>query len=179
MRETIKVEVDNLLSPEECAELIMLGETNGFEDPTIKTPDGEMVDKSFRNNGRYIFENEEYSSKLFDRFKDLLPQRIEDWKLKDLNSQMKIYKYSEGQHFRMHRDVPYIRENKDRSFLTMLIYLNEEFEGETFFLLDGSVAPVTGKGLIFQQNVKHAGVEVTKGVKYALRTDVMYERSMV
>lgn len=179
MRNIIKIEVEDLLSEKECDDLIVLAEEGGFEDPTIKTPEGEVVDKTVRNNGRYIFENPEYAAQLFDRFKDQLPERLDDWKLKELNPHMKIYKYSEGQAFRMHKDVPYVAPNNDRSFLTMLIYLNEGFEGgETFFLLDDSVYPKTGKGVIFQQNVMHAGVEVTEGVKYALRTDVMYEFSM-
>lgn len=39
------------------------------------------------------------------------------------------------------------------------------------------VAPQTGRVLIFQQrNLYHEGQEVEKGLKYTMRTDVMYER---
>ena len=112
---------------------------------------------------------------LFERFKNELPQEIDGWKLKGLNPQMKIYRYEVGQQFKMHRDIPYRPSDNERSFVTMLIYLNEDYDGGETFFMDGSIVPETGKCLLFQQNILHAGVKVTDGVKYAIRTDVMYE----
>ena len=38
------------------------------------------------------------------------------------------------------------------------------------------VDPIPGRILIFEQEgIPHSGEEVTKGVKYSLRTDLMYE----
>lgn len=54
--------------------------------------------------------------------------------------------------------------------------------GETSFLsMDGEgrvdVNPMVGSVLVFQhRGLLHAGEEVKKGVKYTLRTDVMYEK---
>jgi hypothetical protein len=36
------------------------------------------------------------------------------------------------------------------------------------------VEPRTGRGLMFPHPIMHTGCEVTRGIKYALRTDVMF-----
>ena len=46
----------------------------------------------------------------------------------------RIYKYTEGQRFKMHRDGSYERNAKECSFYSFLIYLNEGYlGGETYF----------------------------------------------
>jgi prolyl 4-hydroxylase len=65
------------------------------------------------------------------------------------------------------------------SVATLLVYLNDDFEGgETAFLDDeenvlSEVVPVAGMALVLRQDVYHMAAAVTKGVKYLLRTDVM------
>jgi len=73
-----------------------------------------------------------------------------------------------------------------KSFLTFLIYLNDDFEGgETRFYLptpNGLVArgvvPKQGAVLIFPQgntaSLIHEGSAITTGTKYVIRTDVLY-----
>jgi len=57
-----------------------------------------------------------------------------------------------------------------------MVYLNEGFEGgETLFLQPKTViVPRTGMALFFQHPILHEGCELTRGVKYVLRSDVMY-----
>ncbi len=53
--------------------------------------------------------------------------------------------------------------------------LNEEFTGgSTDFDLVGSVVPETGMALLFEHRVLHQGAPLLEGVKYVMRTDVMY-----
>jgi len=75
---------------------------------------------------------------------------------------MKIYRYEVGQQFKMHKDVPFRRNENERSFITMLVYLNEDFEGGETFFMNGNVLPKTGRMVAFQQNVLHAGIKVPK-----------------
>jgi hypothetical protein len=42
---------------------------------------------------------------------------------------------------------------------------------------DVEVVPRTGMALLFQHALVHEGCVVTHGVKYALRSDVMYRRT--
>ena len=65
------------------------------------------------------------------------------------------------------------------SFYSYLIYLSEDFEGgETTFFTEPEVAikPQIGWGLLFQHSLIHEGSEVTAGVKYVARTDLMYRK---
>ena len=173
----IRIVIDKLLTEEYCNEIIKTGEDIGFTKPKIKTPDGEMVREDIRNNGSVMIDSEELAEELFNKFKDQLPETLDGgWKLKGLNEQLKIYKYDVGQQFKMHKDVSYIRNENEKSFLTMLIYLNEGYVGGETYFLDGPITPETGKCLVFQQNALHAGMIITEGIKYAIRTDVMYER---
>ena len=59
----------------------------------------------------------------------------------------------------------------------MLVYFNGNFEGgETRFMeqLDQTVVPTPGRAAIFQHKIRHEGLEIRRGVKYAMRTDVIY-----
>jgi 2OG-Fe(II) oxygenase superfamily len=60
------------------------------------------------------------------------------------------------------------------SVATLLIYLNDDFEGGHTAFLDGeSVVPKTGLAVVLRQDAFHAGAPVASGIKYLLRTDVM------
>lgn len=69
------------------------------------------------------------------------------------------------------------------SLLTFMIYLNEGYEGGETQFDDAaksppgesvSVAGKVGMALVFEHELLHEGAEVTAGVKYVLRSDVMY-----
>ncbi|CAF4553628.1 unnamed protein product [Rotaria socialis] len=69
----------------------------------------------------------------------------------------------------------------ETSFITVQLYLNENFQGgETTFLdyFDRSrnvaCKPLTGMVLIFEHRIYHEGSMLEKGRKYTVRTDVMY-----
>lgn len=78
-------------------------------------------------------------------------------------------------------------QDDEASFITMHLYLNEPDEdsmlegGATrFHAMDGSkrhldVEPKTGRLLLFQhEGLLHSGANVTRGVKYSMRTDLLY-----
>jgi prolyl 4-hydroxylase len=94
------------------------------------------------------------------------------------NERLRCYRYAPGQRFKPHFDGSFARDHDERSLLTFMVYLNDDFEGgETALLdLDQMVAPKTGSALLFQHPILHEGCTVTRGVKYALRSDIMYRR---
>jgi prolyl 4-hydroxylase len=71
---------------------------------------------------------------------------------------------------------PYFGEGGTKSLLTLMVYLNDDFEGgETEFPEQGeTIVPRAGTALLFQHMLLHAGKRVRSGVKMVLRSDVLY-----
>ena len=172
-----RLTIDNFFTPDECNELITLGEERGFGESLIRTKDGEVMDKSIRDNDRVVFDDPELAQKLWEKIKEHAPD-IDDWKPYGLNERLRYYRYKDGQQFKPHLDGAFKRGEGDLSLVTMLMYLNEEFDGgETTFILDFTkIKPNTGMVLLFDHKILHSGMPVTNAVKYVLRTDIMYKK---
>ena len=101
------------------------------------------------------------------------------WRFHAVNERFRFYKYEPGQRFKLHHDGCFARSDDEASFLTFMIYLNEpEDGGETSFPeLDLLVPAKTGHALFFQHSLLHEGTELKAGLKYVLRSDLMYRRS--
>ncbi|KAK1760599.1 prolyl 3-hydroxylase 2 [Echria macrotheca] len=114
-----------------------------------------------------------------------------------LNHRMRFLKYSGGEFFRPHRDASYGETTVDgkyqESLFTLHLYLNDSkaaaedpdsvelVGGSTPFLSRDEKRRVdvhckAGRVLIFQQRgLLHSGDDVLQGVKYTMRTDIMFE----
>jgi hypothetical protein len=57
-----------------------------------------------------------------------------------------------------------------------MMYLNDNFEGGETTFRELKIRPRQGMALLFLHNLYHEGTQVTRGVKYVLRTDVMYRK---
>jgi len=55
-----------------------------------------------------------------------------------------------------------------------MIYLNEGYEGGETHFESSSVTGKMGMALVFEHELLREGAAVTGGVKYVLRSDVMY-----
>jgi hypothetical protein len=55
-----------------------------------------------------------------------------------------------------------------------MIYLNDGFKGGETKFNNVVVAPKKGSALIFYHYLEHEGSEVIEGIKYVLRTDIMF-----
>lgn len=166
--------VKNYLSEEECNEFISLSHKMGYEEAAIQTVDGPKLLKTIRNNDRVIFDDINLAQKLFLRVMDYLPEKADDWYLKGFNERFRFYRYEKGQYFDWHKDGSFVRSTNEQSMLTFLIYLNEDFIGGATMLSWDTIQPQTGMALVFPHHLLHRGVEVERGIKYVLRTDVMY-----
>ena len=96
-------------------------------------------------------------------------------------------RYGQGNYFRGHCDGQLELPDGRKSRVTIQIYLGDaEVEGgatRIFTRLGDKgafvdIEPKKGRVLIFQQRgLFHSGEEVTKGVKYALRSDFMFRHT--
>lgn len=108
---------------------------------------------------------------------------------KGLLENVRVYKYEEGQYFGEHYDesVPSPVDPKLFTQWTLLIYLNEKGApvegGETIFHLPGkkgetlAVRPERGAAMLHRHGsscMRHEGAPVLKGVKWILRSDLLY-----
>ena len=73
----------------------------------------------------------------------------------------------------MHKDGAWTEAGLT-SKLTMMVYLNEGFAGGETDFRDFKIVPKLGSALFFIHDVWHEGAAVTQGLKYVLRSDVLY-----
>ncbi|KAI1925518.1 hypothetical protein LOZ58_006001 [Ophidiomyces ophidiicola] len=114
----------------------------------------------------------------------------ERWRIVKLNDRMRFLRYGKGQFFRPHCDGAYATETQ-RTFYTLHLYLNGPTDANplrggatTFWSSDEKrrvdVHPKTGSVLIFQhRGLLHSGDDVLEGIKYTMRSDIMYERDYI
>jgi predicted 2-oxoglutarate/Fe(II)-dependent dioxygenase YbiX len=174
--------IHGFFSGEQCAGMIARSEQAGYEDAPITTASGPVMNKGVRNNARVMLDDVQLAAELWERAAPLLPARIGSRQAVGFNERFRFYRYDVAEQFAIHLDGAYYRDNGDESLLTLMVYLNEDFEGGAtrFFRWHGEewlrVRPELGKALVFVHRQLHEGAPVVSGRKYVLRTDVMYRR---
>ncbi|KAF9074102.1 hypothetical protein BDP27DRAFT_1196159, partial [Rhodocollybia butyracea] len=215
--------IDNLLSSEECEDLIALAESTEPWQPaklpgrSIKLED-QVLNTSYRHSDRILRFDHEAARKIYERVLPFVEQDIGviregskwsgivadvvdgsvqgTWNLVGLNERLSFMRYGPGHFFREHCDGRLDLPDGRKSRVTIQIYLNgsdtDAIEGgatrfkTSAYYYSGrrremkhkflDVEPKVGRALIFQQRgLVHSGESVRKGLKYALRTDFMFE----
>jgi predicted 2-oxoglutarate/Fe(II)-dependent dioxygenase YbiX len=104
-----------------------------------------------------------------------------------MNRRLSFLRYGPGHYFKPHCDgLVDVPNNgiEQKSFVTLHLYLNDDGlqGGATRFWTPDKkhwldVHPKAGRVLIFQQRMLvHSGEGVTKGVKYTMRSDLLFEQ---
>jgi 2OG-Fe(II) oxygenase superfamily len=167
--------IRGVLSAAECEALIARAESAAFEPATINTRSGAKRDERARDNDRVILDDVELASDLWSRVAGHVPVIRAGRQVIGLNERLRFYRYHPGQKFDWHVDAPFRRGNGEMSLLTFMIYLNEGYRGGATAFHDAvDIVGERGMALLFEHGLMHRGDEVTEGVKYALRSDVMY-----
>ncbi len=168
--------VPAVLDAAECTRLIERIDALGPTDAPITTPRGFVMNPDIRNNKRVIIDDTELARDLFERVRGALPAQLFGRRAVGANERFRCYRYEPGQRFAPHFDGAFQRDAFERSELTFMVYLNEGFGGGTtsFHDFEVDVVPKAGGALLFQHRLLHEGCAVTSGVKYVLRSDIMY-----
>lgn len=174
--------IDDVVTPERCDALIAHIEALAPAAAPVTTARGPLMRPDIRNNDRVMFDDLALAAELFERLSPVLPHRLHDRHGEDLgtlvglNERFRGYRYSVGHRFAPHFDGAFVRNERERSELTVLLYLNEGFSGGATAFCDYEVRvdPRRAQVLIFEHLVRHEGCVVESGVKYVLRTDAMY-----
>jgi hypothetical protein len=191
--------VTNILSPNECKELIEKSESLGFADaPLTVGPNQYVMATDVRNNTRVIWDDKNFAAQLWQRLKPFVPVNCTDlvscqnagkgFTVHEVgcNERFRFYRYEEMERFNPHFDGCFARDvgnTQEKSFITCIVYLNDVQNGgqTNFFGRESpkvSVQPVTGNCLFFvHKGNLHEGAMIPKGSterKYVIRTDIMY-----
>jgi predicted 2-oxoglutarate/Fe(II)-dependent dioxygenase YbiX len=166
--------ISDVLTPEQCRELIAATEAIGYETAPITTALGFVHRPDIRNNTRVIVDDVERAGALWESVRGEIPRFLRGRQAIGLNERFRFYRYDPGERFAPHRDGSYRRPNGEESRLTFMVYLNEGFGGGETKFGETSVTPTQGMALVFEHQLLHEGAAVTAGRKYVLRTDVMY-----
>ncbi|NQZ78838.1 MAG: 2OG-Fe(II) oxygenase, partial [Ekhidna sp.] len=135
---------------------------------------------------------------IWERSKHLVTEEWNNQTAKGINARFRFYKYKEGDFFKPHTDGAWTgsRVINDKlvgdaypglySQYTYLILLSEDFEGgATQFMVNANDSNVVnvrtpvGGVLCFPHgrhplHCLHSSEEITKGVKYIIRTDILF-----
>jgi hypothetical protein len=178
--------LDNFLSKQECLRLIDASNDVGFGKTSYP--------KSYRGNLRLIAMDTQLAQRLYLRLLSFVPQTVEEdestWTVHGLNECWRMAKYHPGDRFGAHVDAFFQKSQSEKSMFTVNIYLNGDGDfvgGTTRFYEsrkgsdeEARIVPSAGLCLVFRQpqsaQYLHDGEEVTAGVKYLMRSDVVYLR---
>ncbi|WP_143141406.1 2OG-Fe(II) oxygenase [Nannocystis exedens] len=185
-----------VMSPKECKRLIAAAEAIGFTHAGLAIGDDTYrINLAARNNLRVVFDAPELAAGLWQRVRGTANPQHEGAPVRGLNFRFRVYRYEVGMRFSPHVDVRTavpLGETRE----SLVIFLNAEFEGGAtrFFeekdksqrrgegrgrKFDNKVRfalkPPVGGAVVFDHLLLHEGAEVTAGVKYAVRSDVIYE----
>jgi predicted 2-oxoglutarate/Fe(II)-dependent dioxygenase YbiX len=183
------------MSPKECKRLIAAAEAIGFTHAGLAIGnDTYRVNLAVRNNLRVVLDAQKLALALWERLREHVDPHHEAAPIKGLNDRFRVYRYEQGQRFFPHVDVR-TRVPLGETRASLMIYLNDGFEGgETRFFEEKdkksrrgegrgrkfnnrvrfAVRPAVGSVVVFDHLLLHEGSEVTAGVKYAVRSDLIY-----
>ncbi|CZR65401.1 uncharacterized protein PAC_15301 [Phialocephala subalpina] len=185
----------DVLSPNECEQIIAAAEKIGFTPDAPIRAEGEEI--SILAHNFYWIVDTAFCTKLWARVAGLVPENVGGKKVRGLNRRFRVYRYVPGAEYRAHIDGAwppsgidptndtYIYDSsppdaKQSSLFTFLIYLNDEFDaGETTFFLPSaregsmnaySVKPIQGSVAMFphgetEGSLLHEGTGVRQGDK--------------
>ena len=175
------LKISDVFSAAECSAVIAIAETTGFVRASFFTDkDGTEHYSEIRKSDRCILDSKPFAAELFRRLYSHLPAEINGCKVVGVNERLRVLKYSPGDEFKLHSDGCYISPiDGSYSVLTILLYLNEGYEGGFTTFLDTNSAyvellPHVGMVSLQDQPLLHLVPPLKKGVKYVLRTEVMY-----
>ena len=193
--------VHNVLEPRECAEVLAAVNKKGFTPALVNIGSGmQIFEPGYRDSSRCVVDSSAFSAYLLEVIRPHLPAlwrtkpppngRERNLIIDELNERCRFLVYHRrGQSFAAHFDGSYVRPDDHpkagaRSTVTVQLYFHDVPEahgGATTFLdASGGAArdvrcqPRCGSVLLFTQDLYHEGSKLFAGVKYTLRTEVMY-----
>ncbi|CAF1314138.1 unnamed protein product [Rotaria sp. Silwood1] len=134
----------------------------------------DKYDVQKRNNSRLIIMDHQFARTLWRRlkFSNKITQLVSnrkplgfnvqgDWEMSGVNEAMRLNKYRHDEYFAPHKDAQYAPNGDERSLLSLVIYLNDNYEkGETKFYFPKAAPKFNTKGLTIEEEIQaYSGLE--------------------
>jgi hypothetical protein len=124
------VVIRNALSQEECQQLIDRTEAQGYIAALVNVGGGkEVMIDDYRHSQRCIIDDFDTARMIADRVQPFIPASFRSHEYVELNERLRFLKYRAGDFFAPHCDGSYSRDNGDRSYITLMLYLSGGSEG--------------------------------------------------
>lgn len=201
----ILISISEVFSKKECEKLIDISESMNYEKPLLFPKNLEkslknvqrVTDKNIKkgkNNYentirdclRIIIDSLPFAKVLEKKLKYFIPININNYQFEYVNPRFRFLKYEDSGHFIRHKDENYVSKNNEISLITILIYLNDNYEGaNTKFFSNScdeiglSLKPENGMVCIMEQNIEHEVPKIEKSIKYVIRTELMYSKTII
>lgn len=158
----------NAFTPSECKKFIKTYDAE-MEDARIGDTSNEVVDKSYRDASRVSLNSYQGLGATLAGIGMSANVQAWDFDIKYAN-QCEILRYDKNGHYDVHKDTM-LEPNAYCRKLTILAFLNDEFEGGKFFIQVGreKIYPPQTKGsvIVFPSFLLHGVEDVTEGVRYS------------
>ncbi|GJJ68973.1 hypothetical protein EMPS_01319 [Entomortierella parvispora] len=186
--------VQSILTPEECQAMIERSEAIGYGQALVNMGSSGVGVRipGYRDGQRCIIDDRAFADELWKRIEPYIPLEYEHRPRIELNERLRFLKYGPSDQFQPHMDGEYRRTDGSGHVtkVTIQFYLNDTCTGgATSFLNEREfssdrggaiekleVSPKPGQILVFQHDLVHEGSKVTEGVKYVVRSDILYGR---
>src|SRR5438270_186004 len=103
--------IHGFLTAEECRSFVARSEATQYQEATITSYSGFILDKEIRDNARVILDDFSLAGELWQRARPLLPAKLGNWQIVGLNERFRFYRYDSGQKFAPHYDGEFRRPN--------------------------------------------------------------------
>ncbi|CAF3782067.1 unnamed protein product [Rotaria sp. Silwood1] len=124
-----------------------------------------------RNNSRIVIFDDRFARTIWRRLKfshkitklisNLTPLGFSvqgKWKMCGVNKAMRLNKYNKSEYFSPHKDSQYAPSGDERSLLSLIIYLNDDFEnGQTKFYFPKQLPKSSIRGLTIKEEIEAYG----------------------
>jgi prolyl 4-hydroxylase len=129
-----------------------------------------------RRTERVILTEPELARALYSKIVAHVPAALVGMEPIAANDCIRCYRYQVGDFFKPHQDTHFVRSASERSLLSIVVYLNDDFEGGEVVFPDGArvLRPTPGTAVVFGHRLVHESRPILRGIKYALRSDVIY-----
>lgn len=171
--------IDNFWDSEMCDILIAQVEKANFYPNKETVLNQNSLDDNLgsRDNFKVYLNNQELANIIYEFLREELSIiNLIGYEHTGIHSNLRVYKYLTGQEFKTHKDGHIVVSDTEKSFYSLLLYLNENFEGGKTTFESCEVEPKQGRITFFPHDFLHAGEVVKNGNKYVMRGNILFKK---